>query len=103
MPANRGGRPNARWPLTTDGVRIYDEQKKFLCEAIEEDGYAYAHRKLTVELREEHDPMINENKVPNLQGIGHSSPAAEGQGSPSQTASASSHCYGIQSTMEDGH
>lgn len=64
MPANRGGRPIPGWSLAADGVKICDEQiKEHLCEAIAGDGFPYGYRKLTAELREKHDLVINEKKV----------------------------------------
>ena len=58
------GRPIPGYSYTVDGKKVSDEQiKEWLCELIAGDGFPYGHRKLTVELRETYQLIINHKKV----------------------------------------
>ncbi len=61
---NRGGRPIPGYSLAVKGEKVCDEQiKEYLCEAIAGDGFPYGYRKLTDELRETYNLIINKKKV----------------------------------------
>lgn len=59
-----GGRPQPGYSLTNDSKRISDEQiKEWLLEAVAGEGHAYGYRKLTIQIKREHNLVINKKKV----------------------------------------
>jgi hypothetical protein len=58
------GRPAPGYSITKDGKKISDEQiKEWLLEEIEGDAYAYGYRKLTKQLRQNYDLIVNKKKI----------------------------------------
>ncbi|WP_378211738.1 hypothetical protein [Anoxybacteroides rupiense] len=59
-----GGRPTPGYSLTTTGEKVSDEQiQEWLSELVMGGGLAYGYRKLTIQLRRDHQVVISKKKV----------------------------------------
>ncbi|AGE21363.1 MULTISPECIES: IS3 family transposase [Geobacillus] len=59
-----GGRPEPGYSLTTTGEKVSDEQiQEWLSELVMGEGFAYGYRKLTIQLRRDHQLVISKKKV----------------------------------------
>jgi putative transposase len=60
----KGGRPIPGYSLTKMGEKVPDEQiKEWLSELVMGEGFAYGYRKLTIQLRRDHQLIISKKKV----------------------------------------
>ena len=59
-----GGRPTPGYSLTATGEKVSDEQiQEWLSELVMGEGFAYGYRKLTIQLRRDHQLVISKKKV----------------------------------------
>lgn len=59
-----GEHPAPSYSLTTTGEKVSDEQiQEWLSELVMGEGFAYGYRKLTIQLRRDHQLVISKKKV----------------------------------------